>query len=241
MGNLWNFLIANPNVLIPIIVSVGIVVLLVVFITVIVQGREVSFGSFKIASKAAMKIANWDASKDGVVQLKSFSSHTEYATYRTNRLRTAQKVDDVTWRFQGYSGQTYSQGEISVKSNELKLISQIVKRPDVVWRGVAVFTSLERFLYEKSLITDLENVGYNFGIYEVNSKNAPPRMGFMIIDNKELLISYPHKGMRLVIQHPDIVKLYSEYFDDIWQTSYKLKQGNKVDFQKLQSLEESLQ
>lgn len=62
----------------------------------------------------------------------------------------------------------------------------------------------------------------------------------MIIDDKELLIAYPHKSIRLAIQQPEIVRLYSEYFEDIWQSSYKLKQGNKVDAQKFQSLESEL-
>lgn len=241
MGDLLQFLAANPNIAVVVIVLLGLVILLVIFIAVIIQGREVSFGPLKIGSKFETKDWHPGGTKEEEVKVTSFSTRTDYTMYRTNRLRSAQKIDDVTWRFQGYSGQTFSHGEVSARKNEFNLISQIVKRPDVVWRGIAVFTSLERFLEEKALITDLENVGYNFGIYEVASKNSPPRMGFMIIDDKELLIAYPHKSIRLAIQHPQIVKLYSEYFEEIWQSSYKLKQGNRVDFQKLQSLEREIQ
>lgn len=175
------------------------------------------------------------------VKVVSFSNRKEYTDYRARRLKTAKKIDDVTWRFQGYSGQTYSKGENSVKSEEEQIISQIIKRSDVIWRGVAAFNRLEHLEREKPLITDSENVGYNFGIYEVDPRKSPPLTGFMIIDNKELLIAYPHKNIRLAIHNPQIVKLYSEYFEDIWQMSHKLKQGNKIDLQKLQSLESKLE
>lgn len=175
------------------------------------------------------------------LKVVAFSNRKDYTDYRTRRLRTAKKIDDVTWRFQGYNGQTYSSGDTSAKKEEVDIISQIIKRSDVVWRGVAAFRSLEQFEKEKPLISELENVGYNFGIYELSPKNAPPLTGFMIIDDKELFIAYPHKSIRLAIQHPQIIKLYSEYFEEIWQASYKLKQGNKVDFKKLQQLESKLE
>ena len=241
MDTFLQFLITTPFA--TTIVILLLITLIAMFVIAFVQGREVSLGPLKIGSKNETRGSYRGLARDdldGASNVISFSSRTDYVTYRANRLRVAQKINDVTWRFQGYSGQTFSHGEVTARRNEFKLISQILKRPDVIWRGVGVFNSLERFMEEKSLITDLENVGYNFGIYEADSRSSPPRVGFMIIDDKELLIAYPHKDIRLAIQHPEIVKLYSEYFEDIWQLSYKLKQGNKVDFQKLEDLERQL-
>ena len=122
--------------------------MLVILVPVIIQGREVSFGPLKVGSRFETKDSHRGGVKDDDLKVKTFSNRTDYTIYRTNRLRSAQKIDDVTWRFQGYSGQTFSHGEVSARKNEFNLISQIVKRPDVVWRGVAVFTSLERFQEE---------------------------------------------------------------------------------------------
>jgi hypothetical protein len=243
---MFEFLLALLQIANPIIVSVIIlllIILIVMFVIAFAQGREVALGSIKIGARVESK--NETRARKEIINdssgIVTFNNRTDYTNYRAKQLRSAQKIDDVTWRFQGYGGQTYSKGENSAKNEEALIISQIIKRPDVVWRGVAAFTRLEHLERERPFIIDPENVGYNFGIYEVDPKKSPPLAGFMIIDNKELLIAYPHKDIRLAIQNPQIVKLYSEYFEDIWQMSHKLKQGNKVDFQKLQNLESELQ
>jgi len=160
--------------------------------------------------------------------------------YGVKETRFTKKVDDVSWRFKDVNKQPRSGGDSTLRNEEMELISQIAKKPDVVWRGVAVFTSVEHLEREIPLISEIENKGYNFGVYEINPETSPPLSGFMIIDNTELFIAYPPKSIRLTIQHPSIVKLYSEYFDDIWQLAQKVKLGDNIDFKKLHQIENDL-
>lgn len=206
--------------------------------------EDLKLHKFKIDSAEILEALS--SSSNSVIQaldgvkVTTFADRQAYTRYRTEQLRKATKVDDVTWRFQGLSTQTYSRGDIDAKREELDIISQIVNKPKVVWRGVAVFSSLEHFEREKSLITDPSNIGYNFGVYDFDSRGPLPLVGYMIIDDRELLIAYPHKSIRLAISHPKIVALFSAYFEDVWQNSQKLKQGNKIDLHKIQQIEDAL-
>jgi hypothetical protein len=173
-------------------------------------------------------------------KVTEFSSRKEYTEYRMRQLRKAKKIDDVTWRFKDVNKQPHTGGDSILRKEQIDLISQIAKKPDVVWRGVAVFTSVEHLERELPLISEIENTGYNFGVYEINPQTSPPLSGFMIIDDRELFIAYPPKSIMLTIQHPSVVKLFSEYFDDIWQSAQKVKLGNKIDFQKLHQIENDL-
>ncbi len=142
-------------------------------------------------------------------QVRVFNNRKDYTDYRTKQLQKAKKVDDATWRFHGLSKQTYSGEENIANLNELEVISHILKKPETIWREVAIFTSSAQLERESSLITDPENCGYNFAIFEVDPQTSPPLTGFMIIDDKMLFIGYPLKNIRLVIDNPLVVKLFS--------------------------------
>lgn len=173
-------------------------------------------------------------------KVERFGGRQAYIQYRTERLRKAKRVDDVTWRFHNYSEQTYSRDELDLSRKELEMISELARKRDGIWREVASFRSLEQFNQEKSLVLDPKNIGYNLGYYKLDA-NAPPRIGFMLIDATELLISHAPKNIRLSIRHPEIVALFSEYFEDIWRYATKLKQGEKVNHMKLEQIETDLQ
>jgi len=40
----------------------------------------------------------------------------------------------------------------------------------------------------------------------------------------------------LAIKHPDIVAIFSAYFNDIWQGAEKIKMGTKIDYSKVENV-----
>ena len=173
------------------------------------------------------------------VKVTKFGSRQDDVHYRADKLRKAKKIDDVTWRLHGHLEQTFSGEDINAFRKQWEVTSEVARKQGVVWREVVTFRSLEQFNQEKLLLLDSENVGYNLAFYEASS-NSPPRIGFMIIDDTELFIAYSPKDFRLVIQHPDVVAVFSAYFEDIWRSATKLKKGNQVDKARLEQIEKEL-
>jgi hypothetical protein len=60
-----------------------------------------------------------------------------------------------------------------------------------------------------------------------------PSIQFMIIDKKEVIFlngEYPY----IAVQNPDIVDLFTKYYEDIWKKSVKLKYGNDFDWKMIE-------
>jgi hypothetical protein len=172
------------------------------------------------------------------VNITTYTTSAEYSQYKAKRLRQAKRIDDVTWRFHGYDVQTRSQGESQALKNLDEITKEIIKKDGVVWREVVVFRTKAQLEHELSLLKNPENIAYNFGFYPIlpTSQN-PPRVGFMIIDNEELFIAYASTSKWLAIRHPDLISVFSAYFNDIWREAEKVKIGNQVDQKKLELAE----
>ncbi len=128
----------------------------------------------------------------------------------------------------------------------------------IVYREVLSFpknqfkTGENRFKRVKELI-DQDLDGYQAGYYNTphkdeddkNDKNkyAPPFLQFMIIDNKELIFGHYKplgKESFLVIEHPDIVNLFSDYYEALWNDSIKIKLPDYTNKDELEKIKEQL-
>lgn len=174
-------------------------------------------------------------SLDGV-KVVSFSSSAELVTYAAERYRNAKCIDNITWS--GSSKQPRTRRDLDAYTAYQSAISEVAKRPDALWREVVIFGSIEHFKREKERILDEENVGYSLGYYEqsVSNGKVPRRLGFAIVDNEEMFVSYSPSSVWLLIKHPEIIKYFSAYFEDIWKDATKLKQADDIDYDELEAI-----
>jgi hypothetical protein len=114
------------------------------------------------------------------------------------------------------------------------MVADIASKPNTVWREILIFTNKQRFERVKQrLNTGL--AGYNVVYYDKVPSESPPRLTFVIVDNEEVFF-YGEK-MRLAVRHPDIVKYFSQYYEDIWKQGKPLKVTGKIEQDLLEQLE----
>lgn len=171
------------------------------------------------------------------VEVISFASSAEFVTYASQRFGDSKRIDDVT--LSSSKILPISREDIEAYQKYQDAISQIAKKPNAIWREVAIFHSEKHFQREKQRVLEKENIAYNLAYYDVSDAGIPPRIGFAVIDKQEVLVSNSYRTIWLSIKHPDITKYFSAYFDHIWQDAKKIKQANVIDHQELDKLEKT--
>jgi hypothetical protein len=60
----------------------------------------------------------------------------------------------------------------------------------------------------------------------------------MVVDQAELFLFHlPNQvGVRLHIKQPDIVSYYSKYYDALWEAAVKIRKGDEMDGEVIESL-----
>lgn len=169
------------------------------------------------------------------VEVLSFANTADLVTYASSRFKKASRIDDVT--IGGAESQPRSSRDTTAYQDYQKTISEIAKRPDIIWREVTIFRSHDHFKREKERILEPSSVGYSLAYYEPSIINIPSIRGFAVIDNEEVFFSYTAKSVWFSIRHPVVARYFSAYFEDIWKDARKLKQGQSIDLQELKKAE----
>lgn len=85
-------------------------------------------------------------------------------------------------------------------------------------------------------ITDSANQKLYFRYFEPIRK--PPLMSFLIIDNQEVYMRYPHEPgepeIYLSVKHPEVVQLFAAYFTSMWREATFVSGDNR---RKLEEIE----
>jgi hypothetical protein len=168
----------------------------------------------------------------GVSQVITYKNSGDFVSAFTARIRTAKRIDDVTWSSEEDGRERWSGQDRAAYHLLHEIITEIAKKDDVIWREVIIFSDKERFEREKKRILDPKTPGYNVGYYDIPPPTAPPRLGFAVIDNgdpdadTEVFLS--SDKIRFSIKHPAIVAYFAQYFELAWKRAKKLKQGTKV-------------
>lgn len=115
-----------------------------------------------------------------------------------------------------------------------KSVSRILKLSKVKYRYVAKLgekaedgSKLRRLDVLSRNLLDDQIKKYSVAYYLQKPSSSPtPLPSFMILDNKEVITLYPKAFDRdetiLSIKHPEVVKMYADYFDSLWANAQKL-------------------
>lgn len=156
------------------------------------------------------------ASLNGV-EIKLFDSGTELLQYVNQRLKQAQnQIDDLSWSpiiglksDLNTSRKAYQEYEEHIT----KASSKIAYREVMVFNHPARIENLQRRIAENA-------PGYSCSYYETP---IVPLLQFMIIDRQEVIVLSDQFQTKFALRHPHIVKLFQEYYEEIWKNSTPIK------------------
>lgn len=180
-----------------------------------------------------------DSRGQGVSPVITYKNSGDLVSAFAARIRTAKRIDDVTWNSEEDKRERWSGQDVAAYQLLHETITEVVRKDDVIWREVIIFSDKARFEHEKKRILDPRTPGYNVGYYDRPPSTAPPRLGFAIIDNGEpdAEVFLSSDKIRFSIKHPAIVVYFAQYFELAWNRAKKLKQGTKVSEDLLNELE----
>jgi hypothetical protein len=171
------------------------------------------------------------------VEVHRLGSNQEVYEYAAKQMRKAKKsVDDLTWGPAEHKKTSASQ---KAYEDYIETISSICSKKTIAYREVFSFSTndfIERA--ERMLHKNLAN--YRLRYYQFHHRTTPPLLSFMIIDSQEVILAFyraPFLGtedeIQLAIRHPELVKLFQDYYNTIWQGANDLKAGDKSVLEKI--------
>lgn len=164
------------------------------------------------------------------VEVQVFDSPIECLKYVNLRLSKAKKqIDDLSWTPEVGKSEDLP----PIIQENLKYRRQVQATADrMPYREVFIFNRKSRL--EKFLEFLSRNApGYSCGYFE--SSNDVPLLQYMIIDSQEVVFLTGDYSF-VAFNHPRLVKLFIEYYDDIWNKSIKLKHGNRIFWDNVEKL-----
>lgn len=185
---------------------------------------------------------------DGVA-VKRFKDRREQFGYIVYRIRQAkEKVCDLSWGPTGlFEALIRTGSDRQVFDDYLKAIEQICTEDKIEYRDVMIFPNLGR-LNRAEVILSKKPFSYHLRYYDLFNEQGPPRLIFMVIDSEEvILVSYrrPYlpveEEIRLAVKHPDIVRLFQDYYNTIWQGAKVIKEGTRFEKNVLKEIRQQLE
>lgn len=175
-------------------------------------GNSIENLSYELRKSTESTIASLNG-----VEIKLFDSGTELLQYVNQRLKQAQnQIDDLSWSpiiglksDLNTSRKAYQEYEEHIT----KASSKIAYREVMVFNHPARIENLQRRIAENA-------PGYSCSYYETP---IVPLLQFMIIDRQEVIVLSDQFQTKFALRHPHIVKLFQEYYEEIWRNSTPIK------------------
>lgn len=107
-------------------------------------------------------------------------------------------------------------------------ISKVLRANQVLYRYIASFTDASRLDRVRQHLASPSVKKYYVGHFDTSGTSIP-MLSFLIVDDQEIIMHYPYvpgqAEMFLAVKHPDIVRLFSVYYERLWQEATKLNVG----------------
>ena len=106
-----------------------------------------------------------------------------------------------------------------------KAIEEVLLKEHIRFRYVCSFRDSARLTRVKNLLSNPKIRKYFVGYYP-DSHNNIPMPNFIVVDAEEVIGMFPYSygepEVWLSIRHPDVVKVFSDYFRRLWEDSQKI-------------------
>lgn len=178
-------------------------------------------------------------------EVRRLANKEELFKYFRRRIHEARKsVDDLTW---GPVDMSYGTPAASLAFRRyVDEIPKVCKKTNFVYREVMTFPTECRLKRAVEMIK--KNLPcYHIKYYDLPVKGMPPFFQFLVIDSEEVIFAfyrYPQQpnagGLHLSVRHPDIVKVFQDYYESIWLGAIELKQGSRVAWEEIDAVSKRL-
>ena len=154
------------------------------------------------------------------VELRAFNSENDLLSYANNRLLEAQtQIDDLSWSPVTSLGHGLSETQ-SIGTEHLKHIIRVARK--IPYREVYMFNHPRRVEKLRTCVIQEDLPGYSCAYYK---DSQVPLLQFMVIDREEVIVLSAQFAAKLAIRHPHIVRLFAEYYDQVWNGAIPIKIG----------------
>lgn len=142
------------------------------------------------------------------------------------------RFDDLTW---GPAERATTQAAEEEFEKYVRTIPAVCSKRTIAYREIMSFSFHDKLnhINRAEAILDKNLFGYRLKYYEFAKEKLPPLLLFMIIDSEEVIIAScrapylpSEREIQMAIKHQDIVKLFQDYYDTIWQGAEFLKKGD---------------
>ena len=174
-------------------------------------------------------------SLDGV-NIRRLNNAPELYGYVVKRMREAKRtIDDLTW---GTAEREITPAGDAAFKKYVETIPVVCSKKSIAYREVMSFSPYDRLkhLDRAEAMLNKDIFGYRLRYYELSTEGLPPLLLFMVIDSEEVIIAswgspffHLEQEVQLAIRQPDIVKIFQDYYNVIWQGAKILKDGDRVE------------
>lgn len=155
------------------------------------------------------------------VELRQFDG-TDLLRYVNKRLLQARcQIDDLSWSPAVGLGSELNAIQ-DVNAEYMERVTQVAQR--IPYREVFVFNRPGRVEKLKRRVEE-NSPGYSCAYYH---NPQVPLLQFMVIDNAEVIVLSDQFQSNFALKHPYIVKLFSEYYEEIWKNATSIKLGTDI-------------
>lgn len=174
------------------------------------------------------------------VNVTRFRNSQELYEYAAKRTRKGKTIDDMTI---GFTEEESSPAAQKAFEKYLETIHDVCsKRRELSYRELMSFP---RHLNRARSMLSKNYFGYRLRYYELtDEKEMPSIIQFMVVDSEEVIIAFyrsrwlpAEREIRLAVRHPDVVELFQDYYDTLWQGAKTLSENRSDELKALQELE----
>jgi hypothetical protein len=107
-------------------------------------------------------------------------------------------------------------------------IAKVLKADRVLYRYIASFADPYRLDRVRQHLADPAIKKYYVRHFDTSPSDngSVPMLSFLIIDDEELIMHYPYSPGQpeefLAVKHPDIIRLFSAYYECLWQEARRV-------------------
>jgi hypothetical protein len=181
-------------------------------------------------------------SLDGV-DVRRLSSSQEVYEYMAERIVGAEKaIDDLTF---GFKDPPLNPETQKARERYLETIARVSshRKKTISYREVMSFPAISHIARAEFMLSQ-ELPGYRLRYYEFTQRELPALLSFMVVDSNEVIFAFyrapylpSEREILLAVRHPDLVKLFQDYFDAIWLGAKVLKEGDQARLNQLEEIE----
>ncbi len=172
-----------------------------------------------------------------------FRDRAETYRYVADRLRSARtSVDDITWAIRRAHR---TESERKAYEDYVTAMEEACNNGDLVYREISALAT-HHYSERSFKLIEQDCASYHLG-YHDTSLSKVPLMSYIIFDSEEVILGFYKKSVfpasgetYLSIKDPNVVRIFTGYYETLWQESVKIKEGDVLNLNVMAQIRSSI-